>query len=129
MTREEVNKIRQEEMRDMIRDMVGDYTNMKNLDKNLEGAMYEIATLDKLIGYEQTVPAAKKIWIPKWLEHKNKSFITAAYLYYNWRVWATYKQNEEMARAYQSVCDAIDDKIFDEWHNTEELNYFIRETD
>lgn len=112
----------------LLRQQVGDYTNIKNLDNNLESMMEFIAMTDS-IGFALTHGALSKQAIKTALEQKNEVHITAAYLYCNWRVWKIYKINKEWAQRYQDVCDHIDALVFDEWKGTEELKYFVRETD
>ena len=53
---------------------------------------------------------------------------TGAYIYFNWRVFAVYENNIKLAKAYQALCDKIDDYIFEHWKK-ESVNYFVRETD
>lgn len=112
----------------LLRQQVGDYTNMKNLDNDLESMMEFIAMTDS-IGYALTNGALSKHAISTALKQKNEVHITAAYLYCNWRVWKIYKIDKEWAQRYQDVCDHIDALVFDEWKGTEELKYFVRETD
>lgn len=113
---------------DILREQVGDYTNIKNLDNDLEDLMEYIAMTDS-IGYALPIGALSKQAISTALKKKNKVHITAAYLYCNWRVWKLYKTDEKWAQRYQEVCDHIDALIFDEWKGTKQLEYFIRETD
>lgn len=113
---------------DILREQVGDYTNIKNLDNDLEDMMKYLAMTDS-IGYALSIGALSKQAIGTALKKKDKEHITAAYLYCNWRVWKLYKTDEKWAQCYQEVCDHIDALVFDEWKGTKQLEYFIRETD
>ena len=111
----------------ILRSQVGEYTNIKHLDNKLESKMEYIAFMDASGMAFKGVLSNE--YIDKALEQKQKEIITAIYLYSNWRVWRVYKDNDKLARDYQKVCDYIDSKVFDAWKNTDELGYFIRETD
>lgn len=112
----------------ILRGMVGDYTEMKPLDAETHLSMQMFAMRDVATPAKNNKYLSEEA-LDKALKDKNKFYITAAYLYSNWRVWATYKQNADLAREYQDITDYIDDHIFDAWRGTEELQYFIRETD
>lgn len=112
----------------ILRGQVGDYTAMKPLSATLNKQMQIIALYDSFSPAAEC-PLFDNRNIEQQIKLKNQYFITAAYLYCNWRVWAVYKRDEKMAREYQKVCDMIDATIFDEWKGTEKLKYFIRETD
>ena len=112
----------------LLRRQVGEYTNIKHLDNKLEEDMEYIAFMDAS-GMAMTYGVLTQEYIKKALKDKRKHIITAIYLYSNWRVWRVYKSDEKLARKYQKICDMIDALIFDEWKGTEQLKYFIRETD
>lgn len=110
----------------ILRRQVGDFINLKSLDVDLKTAMEYIAMMDAS-GMSNAVLSTQ--YIERTLQRKDATMVTAIYLYCNWRVWRTYESNERLARTYQAFCDKIDTSIFDEWKNTEQLAYFIRETD
>ena len=112
----------------LLRQQVGEYTNIKHLDNKLEDKKKYIAFMDAS-SMALTFGVLSKQSIDNAITKKNKEHITAAYLYCNWRVWKTYKTNEKLAQRYQEVCDHIDALVFDEWKGTKQLEYFIRETD
>lgn len=112
----------------LLRQQVGEYTNIKHLDNKLEDTMKYIAFMDAS-SMALTFGVLSKQSIDNAITKKNKEHITAAYLYCNWRVWKLYKTDEKLAQRYQKVCDHIDALIFDEWKGTKQLEYFIRETD
>lgn len=112
----------------ILRSRVGDYTAMKPLNSKLKFEMQKIALYDSF-AEGASCPLLDKNIIDKEIKRKNKHYITAAYLYCNWRVWATHERDERLAREYQKVCDLIDATVFDEWKGKEEIKYFIRETD
>lgn len=105
---------------------VGDFANIKPLNKELEDAMGYIAFME-ISGAGGAVLSVQSV--KRYLAQKDATMVTAIYLYCNWRVWRVYKTNEPLAQDYQKVCDEIDGAIFDDWKGTEQLAYFIRETD
>lgn len=106
--------------------MIGDYTEIKSLTREQEAALRAFAILDML----GTLLTSKDQLLKQFKNEKLIVDITVLYLYSNWRVWATYKRNKEVAKRYQELNNEIDkiildDKIFDE----EQISYFIGETD
>lgn len=112
----------------ILRGLVGNYTEMKPLDAETHLSMQMFAMRDVATPAKNNKYFSEEM-LKNALKDKNKYYITAAYLFCNWRVWATHKQNEDLAREYQEITDYIDNHVFDAWHGTQELMYFIRETD
>lgn len=100
---------------------------MKHLDDVQEAIMCALAIMDVESGFSGRILTDKSF---ERILKKDKfvEFVTTMYLYCNWRVWATYKHNKELAEKYQSVCDDIDDYIFDNY-DKESIAYFVKETD
>lgn len=107
--------------------LVGNYENMKELNEMQEAMMCALALADTASDFSGRVLSDTAF---DQLLRKDKfvELVTVLYLYCNWRVWATYKHNEELARKYQSVCDDIDNYIFDNYEK-KDIAYFVRETD
>lgn len=120
MNYEQVNEIRKA--------LTGAAGAMKELDRDMEMMMNALALWD----YESGMDAKKfrkSIDLDKFMKRmQNEMAVTCAYLYCNWRVWATYDHDEELADAYQDICDEIDGYVFDNW-DVKKLEYFVKETD
>lgn len=111
----------------MLHGLVGHYEEMKPLTEDQEIVMCAIAQADIQSGFSgRPLSDANFNHIVK--EDKFTLFTTMLYLYCNWRVWMTYDHDEELARKYQSVCDDIDDYIFNNY-DKESIAYFVKETD
>lgn len=113
----------------MLIERCGNYTDMKGLTEKQVQQMWQFIMNDTCALNIQKINIFSEQYILLKLQQKDKNFITMLYLYCNWRAWHTYKNKPELAREYQDICDFIDARIFDDWRNTEELQYFIRETD
>lgn len=95
------------------------------MDEHVQAQMLAVVLADYLCDFD--VPFDEH-YIDSTLKNDDPGLATGLYLYCNWRVWATYASDEELAKKYQAVCDNIDDKIFDQWKG-EKLDYFIKQTD
>lgn len=113
----------------MLQQAVGDYTSMKHLEGKLHEEMQKLALGEILHNAVIGNGSETRKYVQHCLKHKLKYELTALYLYCNWRVWRLYKEREDLAMHYQKICDFIDGVIFGEWKDTDELAYFIRETD
>lgn len=113
----------------MLQQAVGDYTGMKHLEGKLHEEMQKLALGEIMHNAVVGDDSETRKYVQDCLKHKKKYELTALYLYCNWRVWRLYKEREDLAMLYQKVCDFIDGVIFSEWKDTDELAYFIRETD
>lgn len=112
---------------EMLHGLVGHYEDMKPLDDTQEAIMCALAFRDVQSEFSGRVLDDE---VFKRIVKKDKNVVvtTMLYLYCNWRVWATYKHDEKLAKKYQSVCDDIDDYIFDHY-DKEAIKYFVKETD
>lgn len=113
----------------MLQQAVGDYTGMKHLEDRLHEEMQKLALGELMNNCVVGDAGETRKYVQGCLKHKKKYELTALYLYCNWRVWRLYKEREDLAMQYQKICDFIDGVIFSEWKDTDELAYFIRETD
>ena len=111
----------------ILKGLVGDYTELVEPDTAQEARLCAIAYHDERSGLIGEPMTSEKL--DELMKHeKDYQFITDYYLYCNWRVWATYQHNKELAKKYQAICDTIDDYVFDNW--TEEMiSYFVQKTD
>lgn len=111
---------------------VGKYDTFKNLSDDLREYMYVNMLFEDKNGVDALKALAKEFFEDSSSDDPEpaEKVITSLYLYCNWRVFATYKKDKELAKKYQAVCDYIDDNVFDKSGWTEEQkNYFIKETD
>ena len=116
-----------ETSKQLLKGLVGNYTELVEPGSVDEAMLAAIAFHDErsgLIG--QPISDDKLNTVMR--EDKDYPFVTAYYLYCNWRVWATYKHNKELAEKYQKVCDEIDDYVFDNWDEAM-IAYFVQKTD
>lgn len=110
----------------LLRSMVGNYEDIKPLDKEQEAAMVALAYFDVTNRLLKDYKDLLKAFVEKELIVD----ITTLYLYANWRVWATYEEDKEVARKYQKINDEIDKIVLDEKKfKQEDIDYFVRETD
>ena len=126
----EINELRKEMKHDeelfLLKSMVGNYEDIKPLNKEQEAAMVALAYFDATDRLLEDYKDLLKAFVEKELIVD----ITVLYLYANWRVWATYEKDKEVARKYQKINDEIDKIIRGEKKfKQEEIDYFVRETD
>ena len=95
------------------------------MDEQVQAQMLAVVLCDYVTDFE--APFTHD-YIDKVLGDDDPGLATGLYIYCNWRVFATYNSDEELAKKYQAVCDYIDSKIFDQWEG-EKLAYFIKQTD
>ena len=126
----EINELRKEMKHDeelfLLKSMVGNYEDIKPLNKEQEAAMVALAYFDATDRLLEDYKDLLKAFVEKELIVD----ITVLYLYANWRVWATYEKDKEVARKYQKINDEIDKIILGEKKfKQEDIDYFVRETD
>lgn len=121
------NSMTSESLEQMTIALVGDYRELKPLTLEQEAALHTIVFMDSTHEFDGKLEEHMELdKVMK--ECKHEVLTTMLYLYCNWRVWATYKRNEELAKKYQAICDKIDGYIFDNW-DKDKIRYFVRETD
>ena len=127
MSQEEAKVPDYEATLDMLHGLVGHFEDMKPLDDVQEATMCALAISDVQSEFSGRVLSDEAF---ERIVKKDKAivFVTVLYLYCNWRVWATYKHDKELAKKYQSVCDDIDGYIFDHY-DKKAIRYFVQETD
>ena len=111
----------------LLHGLVGDCLELVSEASEQEARLCAIAWHDERSGLIGKPVADDKLDVLM-KEEKDYKFITDYYLYCNWRAWATYRHNEELAKKYQAVCDTIDDYVFDNW-GKDMIRYFVENTD
>lgn len=117
------------ELMGMSRDILANVVNdelFDELDPRVQAVMLSSALCDYITDLK--ADAFTEGYLKHVLEEKEPAYATAVYIYCNWRVFATYKSDEKLARKYQAVCDKIDDYVFDHW-SKENIRFFVEQTD
>lgn len=132
VTKEELDALTSDEMFEfserLLHSLVGNYEEM-NLDEESEQYMRALAVADMFTDLTGDLFGEKHDTLYTMMKDMEDERMTAAtYLYCNWRVWATWKKDEALAKKYQEVCDIIDDYVFDNWPK-DKIKYFIEKTD
>ena len=117
------------ELMDISRGILSNIVNdelFDELDPRIQAVMLSSALCDYATDLKAN--AFTEGYLKHILEDKEPVYATAVYIYCNWRVFATYKSDEELAHKYQAICDRIDDYVFDHW-SKENVRFFVEQTD